>query len=228
MPLARAARSTASASASRPPRSRCCSGLNGAGKSTLFSLITRLFATRRGAHSHFRPRCRARARRGAAPARRRLPVARARPRHFASDRTSSITPRCMASAARSAARARRRGVARVELADRARDKVAHLSGGQMRRVEIARALLHEPRLLLLDEPTVGLDVKARADILAHVRALLIEERVGVLWATHLIDEVAPRRSTSSSCTRAACWRRGPSPTSSRRKGERTSAAPSRA
>ena len=58
----------------------------------------------------------------------------------------------------------------------------------MRRVEIARALLHRPRLLLLDEPTVGLDIKARADILRHVRSLVREEGVSVLWATHLVDE----------------------------------------
>ena len=60
----------------------------------------------------------------------------------------------------------------------------------MRRVEIARALLHSPRLLVLDEPTVGLDIKSRADLLGHVRRLIVEEGVGVLWATHLIDEVA--------------------------------------
>lgn len=58
----------------------------------------------------------------------------------------------------------------------------------MRRVEIARALLHQPKLLLLDEPTVGLDIKARADIVGHVRRLLATG-IGVLWATHLIDEV---------------------------------------
>jgi ABC-2 type transport system ATP-binding protein len=58
----------------------------------------------------------------------------------------------------------------------------------MRRIEIARALLHQPRLLLLDEPTVGLDIKARADILDHVRGLSKVEGIGVLWATHLIDE----------------------------------------
>ena len=60
----------------------------------------------------------------------------------------------------------------------------------MRRVEIARALLHRPDMLLLDEPTVGLDVKARADILAHVRQLVATEKVSVLWTTHLIDEIA--------------------------------------
>jgi ABC-2 type transport system ATP-binding protein len=69
--------------------------------------------------------------------------------------------------------------------------VRDLSGGQMRRLEIARALLHRPRLLLLDEATVGLDVKARAEILDHVRVLVIEQGIGVLWATHLFDEIKP-------------------------------------
>jgi ABC-2 type transport system ATP-binding protein len=51
--------------------------------------------------------------------------------------------------------------------------------------------LHQPRLLLLDEPTVGLDVKARADIISHVRQLVAEQGIGVLWATHLFDEIMP-------------------------------------
>src|SRR4030095_8287374 len=80
-------------------------------------------------------------------------------------------------------------LARLGLADRAGSKVRDLSGGQMRRLEIARALLHRPRLLLLDEATVGLDVKARADILDHVRRLVTEQGIGVLWATHLFDEI---------------------------------------
>jgi ABC-2 type transport system ATP-binding protein len=80
---------------------------------------------------------------------------------------------------------------RIGLADRAGSKVRDLSGGQMRRLEIARALLHRPRLLLLDEATVGLDVKARADILTHVRQLVAEQGIGVLWATHLFDEIMP-------------------------------------
>src|SRR5262249_583591 len=80
-------------------------------------------------------------------------------------------------------------LARIALSDRANDKVRNLSGGQMRRVEIARALLHRPRLLVLDEPTVGLDIKSRADILGYVRRLVREDGASVLWATHLIDEV---------------------------------------
>src|SRR5258705_1351517 len=82
-------------------------------------------------------------------------------------------------------------LARIGLADRADSKVRALSGGQMRRLEIARALLHRPRLLLLDEATVGLDVKARADILGQVRVLVTKQGIAVLWATHLFDETVP-------------------------------------
>lgn len=82
-------------------------------------------------------------------------------------------------------------LAMVGLADRARDKVRTLSGGQARRVEIARALLHDPGLLLLDEATVGLDIASRENVISIVRGLARERQVGVLWATHLVDEVEP-------------------------------------
>jgi ABC-2 type transport system ATP-binding protein len=78
---------------------------------------------------------------------------------------------------------------RVGLGPRADEVVRSLSGGQRRRVEIARALLPRPRLLLLDEPTVGLDAASRAFVLGHVRTLCQEGGLAVLWATHLIDEV---------------------------------------
>src|SRR6266849_3435583 len=80
-------------------------------------------------------------------------------------------------------------VERVGLSDRLGDKVRQLSGGQRRRVEIARALLHRPQLLLLDEPTVGLDIASRQFLLDHVRDLCRDEGLAALWATHLIDEV---------------------------------------
>ena len=68
-------------------------------------------------------------------------------------------------------------------------KVRELSGGQKRRVEIVRALMHNPKLLLLDEPTVGVDIESRKLIVKHVKSLCKEKQLAVLWATHLIDEV---------------------------------------
>ena len=78
---------------------------------------------------------------------------------------------------------------RFGMLDRQYEKIRQLNGGHRRRVEIARALLHEPRLLLLDEPTVGLDVPSRRDIVEHVHRLAREQNIAVLWATHLIDEI---------------------------------------
>ena len=82
-------------------------------------------------------------------------------------------------------------VARLGIGEHQCKRVRELSGGQRRRVEIARGLLHRPRLLLLDEPTVGLDVASRRGIVEHVHRLCADEGVAVLWATHLIDEVHP-------------------------------------
>jgi len=92
-------------------------------------------------------------------------------------------------ARREAKQRARQALAKVGLAERAGDKVRALSGGQARRVEIARALLHEPACLLLDEATAGLDVASRESVLTMVRGLVHERGVGVLWATHLVDEV---------------------------------------
>jgi ABC-2 type transport system ATP-binding protein len=67
--------------------------------------------------------------------------------------------------------------------------VRALSGGNRRKVELIRALLHRPRFLLMDEATVGLDPASRQDLMRSVRALARAGEVAVLWATHLVDEV---------------------------------------
>lgn len=163
-------------------------GLNGAGKTTLFSLVTRLFAVRRGrisvlGHAVDREPGEALRRLGVVFQARTL------------DLDLSVMQNLLYHAAlhgigAAEARARARDVlADVDLAERARDKARALSGGQMRRVEIARALLHQPRLLVLDEPTVGLDIAAKAAIVAQVRRLVRDRGVAVLWATHLLDEI---------------------------------------
>jgi ABC-2 type transport system ATP-binding protein len=165
-------------------------GLNGAGKSTLFSLVTRLFGIQAGRIAIFGHDI------GQAPgeALRLLGVV-FQPRTL--DLDLSVMQNLLYHAAlhgigRRDAHARaEEELARIGLGDRAHSKVRDLSGGQMRRIEIARALLHRPRLLLLDEATVGLDVKARADILGRVRQLVTEQGIGVLWATHLFDEIVP-------------------------------------
>ena len=66
--------------------------------------------------------------------------------------------------------------------------VRELSGGNRRKVELVRALLHRPKLLLMDEPTVGLDPKSRRDLLAAIRADVAARGSTVLWATHLVEE----------------------------------------
>ncbi|HEY7473249.1 MAG TPA: ATP-binding cassette domain-containing protein [Gemmatimonadota bacterium] len=77
---------------------------------------------------------------------------------------------------------------RLGVLDRADDRVKTLSGGLRRRVELAKGLLHGPRVLLLDEPTLGLDPGGRRDLWKHARALRETEGVAILVTTHLMDE----------------------------------------
>ena len=164
-------------------------GLNGAGKSTLFSLITRLYDNVTGeirilGHD---------VRRKPGAALQRLGVV------FQSrtlDSDLSLIQNLLYHAAlhgigrREAKRRALEALETVKLADRLHEKVRNLSGGQARRVEIARSLMHRPGLLLLDEATVGLDIGSRESVISIVRGLVQREGLGVLWATHLIDEIA--------------------------------------
>jgi ABC-2 type transport system ATP-binding protein len=77
---------------------------------------------------------------------------------------------------------------RVALTDRAKDYVETLSGGMQRRVELAKGLIHSPAVLLLDEPTTGLDPGARLDLWQYLRMLRDEEGVTVLVTTHMMEE----------------------------------------
>ena len=77
---------------------------------------------------------------------------------------------------------------RVLLRDRANDKVETLSGGMQRRVELAKGLIHSPSVLLLDEPSTGLDPGARRDLWQYLRTLRDEDGVSILVTTHLMEE----------------------------------------
>lgn len=81
-----------------------------------------------------------------------------------------------------------RALDRLNMRERGHVKARALNGGHRRRMELARALLHEPKVLLLDEPTVGLDAAARLAITDHVHDLA-NDGLCVLWTTHLTDEV---------------------------------------
>jgi ABC-2 type transport system ATP-binding protein len=165
-------------------------GPNGAGKTTLMALVTRLFSAAEGqiavcGHDVRREPRAALAAMGVVFQRLTLDL----------DLSVDQNLRYAASLqGLSAATARERIAAaagRLGLEDRMRARVRTLSGGYRRRVELARALLHRPRLLVLDEPTVGLDIDSRRAIVEHVHGLCRDEGLAVLWATHLIDEIWP-------------------------------------
>jgi ABC-2 type transport system ATP-binding protein len=163
-------------------------GLNGAGKTTLFSLISNLYDTRQGSIRIFGHDIG----RDSGEALRRLGIVfQARTLDLDLTVSQNLSYHASLHGIGTGEAKRRIGelLSTVNMSGRLHDKARSLSGGQMRRVEIARALLHRPPLLLLDEATVGLDIEARASILATIRALVKTEGIGVFWATHLIDEV---------------------------------------
>jgi ABC-2 type transport system ATP-binding protein len=165
-------------------------GPNGAGKTTLFSLITRLFDAptgrieidgRSAAESGFK---------ALGP----LGVVFQQPT-LDLDLTVKQNLRYFAALRglkrKEADERMDRALDALDMKERITEKVRSLNGGHRRRVEIARALLHSPKLLLLDEPTIGLDDPTRAAIVRHIHALARSDNIGVLWATHLFDEIEP-------------------------------------
>ncbi|GAC1337213.1 MAG: ABC transporter ATP-binding protein [Acetobacteraceae bacterium] len=170
-----------------PGRFTVLLGPNGAGKTTLFALITRLYHAHHGFISVFGRDFRADPQAALA----RIGVVFQQP---TLDLDLTVEQNLFYHVAlhglsrRAAAPRIAAELQRVGLAERRRDRARLLSGGQRRRVELARALLHEPSLLLLDEPTSGLDLESRRFLLQHVRLLCAERGLAVLWATHLIEE----------------------------------------
>lgn len=174
------------------PPGRFCAllGPNGAGKSTLFNLLTGLYVPQAGTitlagHDLSRqPRA----------ALARLGVVFQAPT-FDPDLTVRRNLRYFAALQGLAGRAAEARIdeALERLSMRARDgeRARDLNGGHRRRMEIARALIHRPDVLLLDEPTQGLDAASRQAITAHVHGLA-DQGLAVLWATHLTDEIASR------------------------------------
>ena len=164
-------------------------GPNGAGKSTLYSLLTRLFVTQDGSisiagHDLRGAPLAAMADLGVVFQQMTLDLdltVRQNLRYFAALHGLS---------GRDADRRIDAALTRLGMAERAGEKARGLNGGHRRRTEIARALLHDPKVLLLDEPTVGLDATARSGLTQHIHDLCADTGVTVLWATHLTDEVA--------------------------------------
>ena len=173
-----------------PGRVTALLGPNGAGKTTLFSLITRLFDTRTG----------------------RIEIVGRSPADHGSmalaplgvvfqqptlDLDLSVKQNLRYFAAlrglkrKDADERMIKALSALDMAERIGERVRDLNGGHRRRVEIARALLHSPKLLLLDEPTIGLDSPTRTAIVRHIHELARAGNIGVLWATHLFDEVEP-------------------------------------
>ena len=169
---------------------QCCIllGPNGAGKSTLFSLITRLYAHKQGliklaGFDVQKQPLKALEHLGVVFQQTTLDM----------DLTVQQNLRYHAAlqgmSRKKSNSAIQEQLERLSMYERRTEVVRQLNGGHRRRVEIARALMHNPSVLLLDEPTVGLDVPSRQAIVEHVHQLSQNSDLAVLWATHLMDEI---------------------------------------
>lgn len=172
-----------------PGRFAALLGPNGAGKSTLFSLLTRLFTARDGGieiagHDLARSPRAALARIGVVFQQPTLDL------DLTVRRNLSYFAALHGLSGREAGSRIDAALERLGMAERAQERARDLNGGHRRRTEIARCLIHAPSVLLLDEPTVGLDAASRKAITDHVHDLSRDTGLTVLWATHLTDEIA--------------------------------------
>lgn len=163
-------------------------GPNGAGKSTLFGLLTRLFVSPNGTiqvagHDLARAPRQALARIGVVFQSQTLDL------DLSVQRNLAYFAALQGIAGKDAKIRISEALERLGMAERAHERARDLNGGHRRRMEIARALIHRPKVLLLDEPTVGLDAPSRYAITDYVHELAENEGLSVLWATHLVDEI---------------------------------------
>ena len=162
-------------------------GHNGAGKTTLFSLLTGLYSAHQGSisingYELLRQPSKALHQVGIVFQQRSLDI------DLSVWQNIRYSANLYGLSVKQARQYAVREMERFGMQDQMNAKIRHLSGGQTRRVEIVRALVQQPNLLILDEPTVGLDSQSRHMIVEHVRSLC-KKGLSVLWTTHLLDEV---------------------------------------
>lgn len=165
-------------------------GPNGAGKSTLFALLTRLFMPSGGDINIaevdlLKNPCEALAKIGVVFQQPTLDM------DLTVQRNLTYAAALHGMSGHTASEVIKTSLEQFDMQHRAGEKVRALNGGHRRRMEIARALLHKPQILLLDEATVGLDAETRRMITDYAHKLAAEQGITILWATHLVDEVLP-------------------------------------
>jgi ABC-2 type transport system ATP-binding protein len=175
-------------------------GPNGAGKTTAIRVLTTIFPPDRGSFSvagvpHTRP----------AEIRRRigvLPESAGYPERQRGEEYLRYHARLYGHSRASAAALAQALLEEVGLADRRRSLIATYSRGMRQRLGIARALVNEPEVVFLDEPTLGLDPAGQREVLGNVRKIARERGVAVLLSTHLVAEV------EENCSRVLILNRG--------------------
>ncbi|WP_371228146.1 ABC transporter ATP-binding protein [Roseovarius sp. 2305UL8-3] len=172
------------------PAGRFCAllGPNGAGKSTLFALLTRLFVAPQGqieitGHDMCQTPRKALQQMGVVFQQPTLDL------DLSVQHNLTYFAALHGLSGRSAQTHIDTALDRLEMRERSGEIVRALNGGHRRRLEIARSLIHRPKVLLLDEPTVGLDAATRRSITDYVHSLSTDDGLTVLWATHLCDEI---------------------------------------